>query len=408
MGSLRLRLIVSGLVLAAAATAYYEQWPPFAAPLNLLVYVPSFLRSSPTEANPPARPVSVKIAPVRAEDVPIFLQGIGTVQAYNAVSVQSRVDGEITKILFQEGQNVKLGDPLAIIDPRPLQAQLDQQIATLQKDQALLDGAVLDLQRYETLVKTMGVSRQQVDQQRALVDQYKAQVKNDEAQIDYARTQLGFTTIRAPLSGRVGIRQIDQGNFVRAISPTVIVVITQLQPISIIFTVSAAALGQTHLTPGQTSSPVAALDQDNTTELDRGTVDLVDNQVDQTTGTIKLKATFPNLAMKLWPGNFVNGRITLDTRRDGLTVPTIAVRHGPQGDFVWVARPDQTAAYRSVTVGQAYGGRSLINRGLTKGEQVVVEGYFRLETGSKIEIERDTPPTAPKQQSTQPSSSERG
>jgi multidrug efflux system membrane fusion protein len=346
----------------------------------------------------------VKVAPARIEDVSIFLTAIGTVQAYNTVSVQSRVDGEITEILFQEGQNVKQGDPLAIIDPRPLQAQLDQQMAILQKDQALLEGALLDMTRYDTLVKTMSVSRQQVDQQRALVEQYKAQVKNDQAQIDYARTLLGFTTIRAPLSGRVGIRQLDRGNFVRAISPSVIVTITQLQPISVIFTVSAAALGQTHLKPGQMSAPVAALDQDNTTELDRGTIDLVDNQVDQSTGTIKLKATFPNLALKLWPGNFVNGRITVDLRRDELTVPTISVRHGPQGDFVWVVRPDQTAAYRGVAVGQAYGGRSVINSGVTNGEQVVVDGYFRLQPGSKIEIERTAPAPAPSQPSTKSSS----
>jgi multidrug efflux system membrane fusion protein len=256
------------------------------------------------------------------------------------------------------------------------------------------------MDRYDSLIQKGGaVSRQVVDQQHALVNQYKAQVKNDEAQIDYARTQLGYTTIRAPITGRLGIRQVDQGNFVHAVNPATIVTITQLQPISVIFTLSAVAVGQTHLTLGQVDAPVIALGTDNTTELDRGAINLVDNQVDQTTGTIKLKATFPNQALKLWPGNFVNGRITVETRRMAVTVPAIAVRHGPRGDFVWVAKPDQTAAFRPVGVGQVFGGRTLINRGLAKGEQEVTEGYYRLENGSRIEIEAAPKTTAPSAQS---------
>jgi multidrug efflux system membrane fusion protein len=257
------------------------------------------------------------------------------------------------------------------------------------------------MERYDSLIRNaIAVTRQLVDQQHALVEQYRAQVKNDEAQIDYARTQLGYTTIRAPIGGRLGIRQVDQGNFVHAVNPATIVTITQLQPISVVFTLSAASVGQTRLTPGQANAPVTALGTDNTTELDRGAINLVDNQVDQTTGTIKLKATFPNLTFKLWPGNFVNGRITVDVRRNAVTVPSIAVRHGPRGDFVFVAKTDQTAAVRGVVVGQVFGGRTLIDRGLAKGEQVVTEGYYRLENGSRIEIEKAAPkPPSPNAQS---------
>ncbi|HEY8334391.1 MAG TPA: efflux RND transporter periplasmic adaptor subunit [Tardiphaga sp.] len=384
---------------ATAALYYVPLWP------GLLLPTPA----PPETGAPPARqatPVPVKVAAVLAEDVPIYLSGIGTVQAYNTVNVQSRIDGEIMQIAFQEGQDVKQGDVLAIIDPRPLQAQLEQQIAMRQKDQALLDGAILDMKRYDMLVLKDFATRQQVDQQHALVDQYKAQVVNDEAQIDFARHQLNYTTIRAPLGGRVGIRQVDQGNFVRAGDRATLVTITQLKPISVVFTLAAAAVGQTKLTLGQVNAPVAALGPDNSSELDRGVINLVDNQVDQSTGTIKLKATFPNNALKLWPGNFVNGRITVDVRRQAVTVDAVAVRHGPRGDFVWVARPDMTAAFRPVGVGQVFGGRALINRGLAKGEQVVTEGYYRLENGSRIEIERDVPkPGAP---SVQTSASEPG
>lgn len=387
-----------GVAALAAAAVYYGEpgWPGLMLPA-------SAPKAAPSRQN---APVPVKVADVLTEDVPITLSGIGTVQAYNTVNVQSRIDGEIMQIAFQEGQDVKQGDVLAVIDPRPLQAMLEQQVAMRQKDQALLDGAILDMKRTDTLVLKDFATRQQVDQQHALVDQYKAQVVNDEAQIDYARHQLNYTTIRAPLDGRVGIRQVDQGNFIRAGDRATIVTITQLKPISVVFTLAAAAVGQTKLTLGQVNTPVAALGPDNSSELDRGVVNLVDNQVDQTTGTIKLKATFPNSALKLWPGNFVNGRITVDVRRGATTVAAAAVRHGPRGDFVWVAKPDMTAGFRPVSVGQVFGDRAMINRGVAKGEQVVIDGYYRLENGTRIEIERSAPkPGGP---NTQTSSSEPG
>jgi multidrug efflux system membrane fusion protein len=373
-------LVVGGLVYFQALSLEQVQrvWHP-ATPATAIV-------------SPPPAAVPVVVAAARTEDVPIYLSGIGTVQAYNTVNVQTQVDGQISQILFREGQDVKAGDKLVIIDPRPYQAQLQQQIAARLRDQALLQGARLDLVRYAELVKKDYATQQQVDQQQAQVGRYQGAVLNDEAQIAYAQTELGFTTITSPIDGRVGIRQVDVGNFVRAAQGTTIVVVTQLRPISVIFTVSAAAVERSGLDLGIAHVPVIALAQDNTTELDRGTTDVVDNMVDQTTGTIKLKASFPNDALKLWPGNFVNGRLIVDTRRDAVTVPSVAVRHGPRCDFAWIVRPDQIAVTRCVTVGQTFADRTLIEKGLAKGTKVVVDGQYRLDEGSKVEI-TPRPPT---------------
>jgi multidrug efflux system membrane fusion protein len=378
------------LIVAAAGCYFFPVLPEWLTPPKWLAQNFGAGTSAEGTARPaPVNPraVPVKVASVRIEDVPISITGIGTVQAFNTVSIRSKVDGEIIEILYQEGQDVKQGDVLIKIDPKPLQAQLDQQIATRDKDRALLEGATLDMQRYDTLVKNYAVSRQQVDQQHALVDQYKAQVANDDAQIDYARTQLDFTSIRAPINGRVGIRLVDKGNFLHASDGTVLVVITQLQPISVIFTLSATMIGETSLTLGQARAAVVAIGQDNTTVIDRGFVDVVDNQVDPSTGTIKVKASFPNSALKLWPGNFVNGRITVDTRKGGATVPSVAIRHGPRGDYVWIVKSDQTVATRNVVIGQNFGDRTLVDRGLAKADRVVTEGYYRLVGGSKVTIE---------------------
>jgi len=306
------------------------------------------------------------------DKVPIGLGAIGTVQAYNTVGVKTRVDGEIVKILFEEGQDVKAGDALAMIDPRPYQAQLRQQEAIRQKDQAQLNMALVDLRRYENLAKTTAISQQQLDQHRALVEQLRAQVLNDEAQIDYARTLVDYTTIRSPISGRTGIRLIDQGNIVRAVDNNSIVVITQLQPISAVFTVAASLVARNRLTLGRTDMPVIAFAADGTTRLDRGKINVVDNQVDQATGTLKLKASFPNAELRLWPGDFINGRLIVETRDKALTVPSAAVRHGPRG-----------------------AGRTLIERGLAARDQVVTEGHFLLEADSRVEIVKVEPPLSP-------------
>ena len=237
-------------------------------------------------------------------------------------------------------------------------------------------------------------SRQQVDQQRAQVEQYRAQIDSDQAQIDYAQTQLGYTTIRSPIEGRAGIRQIDQGNYVHAADNTPMVVITQLRPISVIFTLAASSVARGKLKPGQTHIPVIAMAADDRTKLDEGTIDLVDNQVDQSTGTIKLKASFPNKDMHLWPGNFVNGRIVVDEVKDGVTVPAAALRHGPRGDFIWVVSHEDKAGSRTVTAGQTIDGRVLIEHGLKSDERVVTDGHFRLEPGVKVDVirhQRDAP-----------------
>jgi membrane fusion protein, multidrug efflux system len=369
------------LVLAAAGSVYLVNANP-----DLTGRITRITVATPPAPPAPPPPVPVSIALSRTEPVKIFLNGIGTVQAYNTVGVKSRVDGEIMRILFQEGQDVKPGDPLALIDPRTLQAQLLQQQAARAKDVANLEGATRDMVRYEDLVRRDYASRQQVDQQRALVDQARAQIDSDDAQIAYATTQLAYTTIRSPIEGRVGIRQVDQGNFIHAADSTSIVVITQLKPISVIFTLAASAVAQGKLSPGQTNAPVTAIAADGKTALDQGVIELVDNQVDQSTGTIKLKARFPNADIRLWPGNFVNGRIVVDERPSGVTVPAAALRHGPRGDFVWIVNAEQKAEVRGVTAGQSSDGRVLIERGLKPGDQVVTDGHYRLEVGSKVEI----------------------
>jgi multidrug efflux system membrane fusion protein len=384
---MRIAVGVSLLVLLGIGGALY--WGAMPVDLRGVRDAALTIVAPPPPARQPAPAVPVVVATARSEDVPITISGIGTVQAYNTVNVKTQVDGVITQILFDEGQDVKEGDKLAIIDPRPLQAQLAQAQATRAKDQAFLVGAALDLHRYEVLVLKDFATQQQVDEQRATVDQYRAQILADEAQIDYATTQLGFSTIRSPLTGRAGIRQVDQGNFVHSTDNTVIVTITQLQPISVVFSLPADDVARSRLVPGQVHVPVQAFAADDQTRLDEGVVELVDNTVDPTTGTIKLKASFPNKELRLWPGNFVNGRLVVDTRHDAVTVPVQALRHGPRGDFVWIARADGTVISKGVTAGQADGGRVMIERGLERGVRVVTEGHFRLEDNTKIEIVRN-------------------
>lgn len=389
---LRIGLLLVGVCALAAIAAI----KPDVLPSGLRSIVQRAPAKQTATASPnAAAPVRVAVARVRAEDVPIYLSGIGTVQAYNTINVTTRVDGAITQILFQEGQDVKAGDALAIIDPRPYQAQLDQQIATLQKDQALLDEAIVDLKRYEELAKTSAVTRQQYEDQQYLVQQERAQVKLDEAQVSYAQTQVDYTTIRSPVDGRTGIRQVDAGNNVYAALNNTIVVVTQLRPISVIFSLSSAAVAEARMTLGQTHVPVVAYAADFKTELDRGTIDLVDNLVDQTTGMIKLKASFPNDGLHLWPGDFVNGKLIVDVHHQGLTVPSAALRHGPNGDFVWIVRDDNTTHIQNVRVRQSADGRALIEQNLRPGQRVVTEGHFLLENGRRVEIIGSGQPASP-------------
>ncbi len=394
---LRCTLIVAATCAAGvAAAAHFGALPlPWEAVRSRVLAATPAPAPAPQPRRKADDPIRVKIASVRGEDVPIYLSAIGTVQAYNTVNVKTRVDGEIVKILFREGQDVNEGDALAIIDPRPYEAQLREQEANRAKDQALLEGQMLDLRRYEALQKTNVVSQQQVDQQRALVEQSRAQVLKDEASIALARTQLDYTTIRAPITGRTGIRLVDQGNVVQAANGTSIVVLAQLRPISVVFTLPAGAMLQSQLMQGQAAAPAVAFAADDKTELDQGIVEVVDNQVDPTTGTIRVKARFANSKLRLWPGDFVNGRITIDTRRQGMTVPSAAVRHGPRGEFVWVVRGDDTVESRPVGIGQAFAGRTLLTRGVKRGERVVTDGHFLLENASRVQVLDQAPTVGP-------------
>ena len=330
-------------------------------------------------------PIPVVVGKVAQGDVPIYLSGLGTVQAFNTVSIKSRVDGQLVKILFKEGQDVKTGDLLAVIDPRPYEAQYKQAIATKAKDESLLANARRDLVRDQGLVGRQYVSTQAVDTQQALVEQYTAQVASDQATIDYNKTQLDYTNITSPIDGRTGIRNLDIGNIIHAVDTTAFVTITQIHPISVIFTLPADSLPAVAKGLGAGNLAVIAYARDNVTVLARGTLDLVDNQIDQTTGMVRLKASFPNADGALWPGQFVNTSVLVATRHNGLTVASTVIQHGPKGDYAWVVKPDGTVEMRDVTVAQTQNNVALIDKGLAAGDVVVVDGQYRLQAGSKIQ-----------------------
>jgi multidrug efflux system membrane fusion protein len=340
---------------------------------------------------PPPVPAAIPVQAATASnaDVPIYETGLGNVQAFNTVTVKVRVDGELQKVDFTEGQMVKIGDLLAQIDPRPFQAQLDQAIAKEAQDQAQLSNARLNLQRDENLVIRQYATQQTVDNEKAAVAQLVATVQGDEAAIENARVQLGYTTITAPISGRTGIRLIDQGNIVHATDTTGIVVVTQLQPISVIFTLPEDDLAA--IADAQAKGPitVSAFDQADKNELDQGTLALVDNQIDQTTGTLRLKATFPNPHNRLWPGQFVNIRVLLRTDRDVLTVPSGAIQRSASGLYVYRVKPDSTVEVQPVEVGPFGDHVAVVTAGLHIGDNVVTAGQYRLQPGARVAVAAD-------------------
>src|SRR5271165_7155536 len=367
--------LLSGMAILVAVCGSYVGWQHLAT---------SHAVAPPAAAPAPTIPVSVAAAERR--DVPIYLTGLGTVQAFNTVTVKTRVDGELVKVAFAEGQDVKAGDLLVQIDPRPFQATLDQAVAKQVQDEANLANAKLDLQRFSDLAARNFTPQQQVDTQRATVAQLEAQIRGDEAAIDSAKTQLDYTTITSPLTGRTGIRLVDQGNVVHATDTGGLVVVTQLQPISVIFTLPESELGSVQSALKSGPVRIFAMDRDNDQQLAEGTIAVLDNQIAQTTGTLRIKGTFPNKDGALWPGQYLNIRLLARTAPNVVTVPSSALQRGPNGYYAYVCQPDSTVVTRPLKVGQVSEGVAIVDDGVAPGEQVVTAGQYRLQPGARVEV----------------------
>jgi multidrug efflux system membrane fusion protein len=359
--------------------------------------------TAPAGAPPRGRPsVPVTAAEAAVTDVPILLDALGTVQAFNTITIIPQVTGRITEIGFTEGQEVKAGDVLVRLDPRALQAALDQTVATKAQREAQLANARLDLQRYQQLMRINGASQQTLDTQRAAVAQLEAQVQYDQATIDNARVQLDYTVIRAPIDGRVGLRQVDLGNLVQS-SSSGIVTITQIRPISVTFTLpqqalpqvqQAIAAGPVQVTARLPESAIPRVDGAPVPANPVGTLVTLDNQVDAATGTIRLKATFPNEDQRLWPGAFVNVQLQVATLRDVTAIPLVAVQRGPDGPYAFVVRENSTVEQRPLVLGVITGSQAVVQRGLRPGERVVTSGALRLTAGAAVQVADPVRPPA--------------
>ena len=332
-------------------------------------------------------PVPVRVEPVRVGDFPLYYKALGTVTATNTVNVRSRVAGELVKIHFKEGQQVKAGDVLAVIDPRPFQAALDQAVGTLQQNQAQLKNAQIDLARYKGLYAEDSIAKQTLDTQEALVRQYEGTLRTNQGQVDDAKLNLEFTQVRAPISGRVGLRQVDVGNLVTSGDTTPLVVITQVKPISVVFSLPQQQLGTVaRQLSGSQPVPVEALDRNQNLTLASGVLKTLDNQIDTTTGTVKLKAVFENADQKLFPNQFVNVRLLAETLHGVLTIPANAVQRGNDGTYVYIADAGNKAKRQLVSLGTSENERVVITEGLKEGQRVVVEGTDRLRDGTLLHI----------------------
>jgi len=374
------RVLLTSTLIVAAATALWRY------------------RSGPKEAaGPAARGIPVTAATTVSADVPIILRGLGSVVAFNTVNVQARVVGSIVKINFREGQAVRQGDTLVEIDPRPYQVALDQAKATLARDQATLASARKDLARYAKLQNQNFISQQQYTQTQSTVDADEATIKMDEAAIGAAKLNFDYSFVKSPIDGVTGIRQVDVGNLVQANAQT-LVVVTQLEPIYVIFTLpeSDALRVRTAMRGG--TLPVLAYDSADEKEMAQGALDLIDNQIDQTTGTVKLKARFANSDRHLWPGQFVNAHLVVDTMRNAVTAPSVAIQAGPDGNYAYVIGKDDAVEMRPVKVTQSERDRSLIASGLQAGERIVTSGYSLLAPGMRVEV-KEAPLAAPRETS---------
>jgi multidrug efflux system membrane fusion protein len=341
-------------------------------------------------ARPDMATVPVLAATPKIQDVPVYLDGVGAVRALNNVTVRAQVDGKLIKVNFKEGQDVKAGDVLAEIDPVLYKALYDQAVAKKAQDEATLANTRLDLVRYQQLAQSNAGSKQQADTQRALVAQQEALVQADQAAIDNAQATLSYTKIIAPLSGRAGLRQVDQGNIIRSSDTTGLVVITQIQPIAVLFSLPQQQITRANAAAAKGTLTVDVFGNDGVTVVDTGTLTGIDNQVDQTTGTVKLKAEFPNPKYQLWPGQFVNVRLKVDTLKDAMVVPTSAVQRGPAGTFSYVVGEDDVAKAVPVTVTQQNELSAVIAKGLSATDRVVTTGFANLSDGAKVSIGTDT------------------
>src|SRR5260221_2492389 len=355
---------------------------------GLMYFTHSHPLEKATAAPAPPPAVSVVGGVVTQHDVPIYLSGVGTVIAYKPDVVRAQIQGQIISINFTEGQTVHAGDLLAQIDPRPYQALIEQYTGNLERDQAELKNAQGNLTRYTNLGNKGWATPQLVETQQAQVGELQAAIKTDQALIDAAKVQLSYTRLTSPIDGVVGIRQIDVGNIISPSNTNGLVVVTQLHPISLIFTLPEPSLPQIQQQQQKTKTPLAVLaySQDNTMQLDQGVLGLVNNEILQTTGSIQLKANFDNKANKLWPGELVNARLLVDTRHNGLTVSAAVVQQGPKGPYAYVVNPDSTVAIRPIKVGQIADGQALIDSALKANEQVVVDGQYKLQPGTRVTI----------------------
>ena len=339
--------------------------------------------------------VPVAIAKAERRDLPVYLSGLGSVEAFNTVQVKTRLDGQLVQVAFREGQNVKKGELLAVIDPRPYQVQLSQMEANLFKDQSALQDAKVNLTRFQELFKDGVIPKQQLDTQGSLVGQLEGAVRSDQAQVDNVKLNLVYTRITAPVSGRIGLRLVDVGNMVHASDQNGLLVVTQLQPIAAIFTLPEDNLQSVSQHMHQGKLTVDAYSRDDQTKLASGYLLTIDNQIDPATGTGKLKAIFENQDSSLWPNQFVNVHLLLETQKNIVAIPAAAIQRGPQGTYVFVVKPDKTVDMRMITVGLSSGTLSAVNSGIGEGELVVTDGQDKLQAGSKVEFRSGAPGGAP-------------
>src|SRR5215469_1552812 len=366
--------------------------------LGILAAVGAFLAGCSSAADSKQRAqaagphvVSVAVAPVEKQDEPVYLSGLGSVTAFNTANIKSRVDGQIMKVNFREGQDVREGELLIQIDSRPYEVQVEQLQAQLFRDQAQLRDAKLNLERYTALIPSGSIAQQQVDTQKALVDQLDGTVRNDQAQIDAAKLNIVYCHITAPFNGRVGLRQVDPGNIVHAADTNPMLILTQLQPIAVIFTLPEDVLPRVAKQMKQGILEVDAFSRDDQTKLASGKLLTIDNQIDPTTGTAKLKAVFDNRDDRLWPNQFVNADLLVETRKNSTVVPTAAIQRGPQGTFVYAVNSDKTVQDKPVTVSLTQGDITVVTDGVGPGDTVVTDGQDKLQRGSRIEPRNVTP-----------------